>query len=167
LRLSGIQSRTLVCGRVVDHLNWRLARSVRPYVASVNVGSVITEACGVPSRCVEVRYVPDAMGSSSRKVELRVSRMGPIVIKFPKWFGEVCIPCFCISSSWAAMKLVMSSGVDSGMHRCTVKALVVAESAEWTPVRYELSMSSGEWAVEIGRRASGLWRLRRLDGWWM
>ena len=100
----------LVCGRVVDHLSWRLAMSVRPYVAGVNVGSVITWACGVPSRCVEVMYLPDAMGSSSRKVELRVSVMGPIVIMFPRWSGEVCILYFCISSSWAAMMLEMSSG---------------------------------------------------------
>ena len=105
----------LICGRVVVHLSCRLARSVRPDVVGVNVGSVITCACGVPSRCCEVRYVPDAMGSSSMEVESRVSLMGPIVIMFPSWSGEVRIPCFCISSSWAAMMLVMSSEVDSGM----------------------------------------------------
>ena len=42
LRLAGIQFGMLVCGRAVDHLSWRLARSVRPYVAGENVGSVIT-----------------------------------------------------------------------------------------------------------------------------
>ncbi len=34
--------------------------------------------------CFEVRYVPDAMGSSSRNVESRVSMMGPIVIVLDK-----------------------------------------------------------------------------------
>ena len=115
LRLSGIQIGMLVYGRVVVHLIWRLAKSVRPYVAGVNVGSVITCACGISSRCFEVGHVPDAMDSSSRKVESGVSMMRPIVIMVPKWSGEVCIPCFCISSSWAAMMLVMSSEVDSGM----------------------------------------------------
>ena len=83
LRLYGIQLGMLVWGRVVVHLGWQLARSVRPYVAGVDVGSVTTCACGVSSRCFEVRYVPDAMGSSSRKVELRMSMIGPTVIVFP------------------------------------------------------------------------------------
>ncbi len=42
LRLSGIQAEMLVCGRAVVHLNCRLARSVKPYVAAVNLGRVIT-----------------------------------------------------------------------------------------------------------------------------
>ncbi len=63
--------------------------------------------------------------------------------------------------------LVMSFGVASGVKRYTVKALVVAESAEWTPVRYALSIRSGEWEGEFGRRANGLWRSNRLEGWWM
>ena len=115
LRLSGIQLGMLVWGRVVVHLNWRLAKSLRPYVAEENVGSVTTCACGVPSRCFEVKYVPNAMGSSSRKVESRESMMGPTVIVFCSWSDEVCISCLCISPSWAAMTLVMSFGVDSGM----------------------------------------------------
>ena len=41
LRLSRIQGGMLEWGRVVGHLSWRLARSVRPYVAGENVGRVI------------------------------------------------------------------------------------------------------------------------------
>ena len=55
MRLFGIQFGILVWGRVVVHLSWRLARSVRPYVTGENVGSVTTCACGVPSRSFEVK----------------------------------------------------------------------------------------------------------------
>ena len=34
-----------------------------------------------------------------------------------------------------------------------MKAMVVAESVEWTPVRYELSMKSGECSAVTGRSA--------------
>ncbi len=37
-----------------------------------------------------------------------------------------------------------------------MKALLVAEFVEWTPVRYMVSMRSGEWSAEIGRSARGL-----------
>ena len=45
-----------------------------------------------------------------------------------------------------------------------MKALVVAESVEWTPVRYEMSMRFGECSVVTGRRAKGLWRSSRREG---
>ena len=54
------------------------------------------------------------------------------------------------------MMLVMSSDVDSGMWMLIIKALVVAEYGERTPVRYRLSMRSSEWLAEIGRSARGL-----------
>ena len=55
LRLFGIQVGMLVWGRVIVHLSWRLVKSVRPYVAGEHVESVTTCACGVPSRCFEVK----------------------------------------------------------------------------------------------------------------
>jgi hypothetical protein len=42
------------------------------------------------------------------------------------------------------------------MLRWIIKAMVVAESVEWTLVRYKLSMRSSEWSAEIGRCARGL-----------
>jgi hypothetical protein len=59
----------------------------------------------------------------------------------------------------------MSFGVGYGMKRWIMKAPVVIESVEWTPVRYRLSMRSGEWLGEIGRSIRGLWRSRRREGW--
>jgi hypothetical protein len=62
------------------------------------------------------------------------------------------------------MMLVMSSGVDSGMQRWIMKILVVAESVEWKPVRYKLSIRFGEWSAEIRRSARGLWRSSHREG---
>ena len=66
------------------------------------------------------------------------------------------MPSFCISLSCIDMILPMSFGVASGMYMWIRKALVVAESVEYTPVRYKLSMSSGEWFCESGASANGL-----------
>jgi len=83
----------LVWGRVVNHRSCRLAKSVRPYVAGENVGRVMRCALGVPSRGVEVKYVPGATGSSSRKVVSWVFVMESSVIMVCRCVGEVCIPC--------------------------------------------------------------------------
>jgi hypothetical protein len=40
-----------------------------------------------------------------------------------------------MSSRWAAMMLIMSSGVGSGIRRWIIKALVVIDFIERTPVR--------------------------------
>ncbi len=47
-----------------------------------------------------------------------------------------------------------------------IKALVVAESVEWTRVRYMLSVSFEEWVAEIDRNARGLYISIRDDGWY-
>jgi hypothetical protein len=54
------------------------------------------------------------------------------------------------------MILVISFDVDSGMWRLIIKAVVVAESVEWTPVRYRLSIRYGELSVEIRQSTRGL-----------
>ena len=54
------------------------------------------------------------MGSSSRKVVLCMSVKESIVIVARGCVEEVCMLWLCMSSSWAAMMLVMSSEVASG-----------------------------------------------------
>ena len=54
------------------------------------------------------------MGSSSRKVVLCMSVKEYSVIVTWSCAEEVCMPWLCMSSSRAAMILVMSSGVASG-----------------------------------------------------
>ena len=75
------------------------------------------------------------------------------------------MPSFCMSLSCNDMMMVMSFSVASGMYMWITKALAVAESVEYTPVRYRFSMISGEWFYESGAKASGLWRSRRRDGY--
>ena len=64
------------------------------------------------------------------------------------------------------MMLVMSSRADSGMQRWIMKALVDAESVEWTPVRYKLFIRFDEWSAEIRRsvRDSGGLVVKKNDG---
>ena len=54
------------------------------------------------------------MASSSREVVLCMSAKESIVIVAWSYAEKVCMPWLCMSSSWAAMLLVMSSGVASG-----------------------------------------------------
>ena len=75
----------------------------------------------------------------------------------PVWSSAwLSAPAICISLSCIYMMLAMSSGVAYGIFMWIRKALVVVESVEYTPVRYMLSMSSGEWFGESGASASGL-----------
>ena len=84
-----------------------------------------------------------------------------------KLSAGLSMPAFCISLSYIVRIRGMSSGVASGMYMWIKKTLVVAESVEYTPVRYMLSMSSCEGFCESGASASGIWRSRRRDGWCM
>ena len=63
---------------------------------------------------------------------------------------------FCMWLSCMDMMLAMPSDVASGMYMSSRKALVVVESIEYTPVRYKLSMRSGECLGESGVCANGL-----------
>ena len=50
----------------------------------------------------------------------------------------------------------MFADVAYGISMWTMKALVVGEFVEWTPVRYRLSIRSGEWSADIERSARRL-----------
>jgi len=57
----------------------------------------------------------------------------------------------------------MSSIVESGRYMLTTKALLVADSVEWTLTRYRMSMRSGEWSADVRLVASGLWMSSHRD----